>query len=132
MTKILKTTLLIDGIIAVGFGIFSWLCPLKTFGSVISIPNEHLSLFTSLLSSLSLFYLLIGITCLIGIKSNYPIGFWIALLMLLRHLLEGLIKITDIGKSWLIGNPYQDIAIHSIFIITYLIGIILLYKKNKS
>lgn len=132
MTKVLKTTFLIDGIIAVGFGIFSWLYPLKTFGSIISIPNENLSLFLSLLSSLSLFYLLIGITCLIGIKSNHPIAFWIAIVMLIRHLLEGLIKVADVGKSWLIGNPYQDIAIHSIFIITYLIGIILLYKNNKS
>jgi hypothetical protein len=129
MSRILRITLFVDGIIAVAFGLFSWLFPLQTYGSVISIPNEQYSIFFSILSSLSLFYFVIGITCLIGFKSTYPISFWIALLMLARHLLEGGIKIADIGKTWLIGNPYQDIVIHSIFLIAYLVG--LTYTNRK-
>ncbi|MCU0428205.1 MAG: hypothetical protein MUF71_21540 [Candidatus Kapabacteria bacterium] len=124
MIKILKITFIVDGIIATAFGVFSWLYPLKTFGSIIAIPDEHSSIFLSILSSLSLFYLVIGITCLIGSKSQPSISFWIASLMLTRHFFEGAIKIADLGKTWLIGNPYQDIVIHSVFLLAYLIGLI--------
>jgi hypothetical protein len=129
--NILKIIFSIDAIIAIGFGFYSWFCPNETFGSIISIPHTHSSAFLSILSSLSLFYILIGLTCLIGFKSTFPTNLWIGLLMLIRHILEGALKIGDIGKDWLIGNPYQDLIIHSFFIILYLVAIYFTNKNNQ-
>lgn len=133
MKKSLSVTFIIDGIIAIAFGILSWLFPLKTFGTIIEIPDAHTSIFLSILAGLSLFYVVIGFICLIGYKSGYRVTLWIALLMLTRHLFEGALKITDIGKTWLIGNPYQDIVIHSLFVVAYAFGIYYTYKiKNVT
>lgn len=128
--NILKITFLVDAVIAVGFGLYSWVCPHETFGTIISIPEIQSSAFLSILSSLSVCYILIGLTCLIGFKSTFPINSWIALLMLGRHFLEGVLKIRDIGKDWLIGNPYPDIIIHSGFIIVYMLAIYFTYRWN--
>lgn len=130
MTKnILRIPLAIDGIIAFGFGLYSWIYPHETFGTIIFIPEVHTSVFLGILSSLSLFYILIGLTCFIGIKSPFPINIWIGLLMVVRHLLEGISKIFDISKEWLIGNPYPDIIIHSVFISLYILAIYFTYTK---
>lgn len=127
--NILKITFIVDAIIAVGFGLYSWFFPNETFGTIISIPVMASPAFLAILSSLSLFYILLGLTCLIGFKATFPINFWIGLLMILRHLLEGLMKIFDIGKEWLVGNPYPDIIIHSVFIFAYILAI---YFTNKN
>lgn len=115
----------LDGLLAVGFGIFSWVYPNESFGSIFSIPDEHTPLFLSLFSSLSLFYVMIGLVCFVGIESKYSTSRWIAILMILRHFFEGLIKIGDMNEAWLIGDPYPDLIIHVIFIILYLLFIYL-------
>lgn len=129
--NILRVAFIIDAIIAIGFGLYSWFFPHETFGTIISIPEIHSSAFLAILASLSLFYILIGLTCLIGVKSTFPINIWIGLLMLVRHFLEGVLKIGDIGKDWLIGNPYPDLIIHSVFIIVYILAIYYAYKDNR-
>lgn len=129
--NMLKLTFIFDAIIAVGFGLYSWFFPHETFGTIISIPEVGSSAFLAILSSLSLFYILIGLTCLIGFKAKFPINIWIGLLMIVRHLLEGIMKIFDIGKEWLIGNPYPDIIIHSVFIFVYILGIYFIYKNKQ-
>jgi hypothetical protein len=129
--NILRTVFIIDAIIAVGFGLYSWFFPLETFGKIISIPEMGSPAFLAILSSLSLFYIIIGLTCLIGFRATFPINIWIGLLMLVRHLLEGLMKIFDIGKEWLIGNPYPDIIIHSVFIFVYILAIYFAYKNKQ-
>lgn len=116
----------IDGIIAIGFGIFSLVYPNESFGSIFSIPEGHDSLFLSLFSSLSLFYIMIGMVCFVGVESKYSTSRWIAVLMVLRHFFEGVIKIGDMNEEWLIGNPYPDLIIHAILIFFYLLFI---YRK---
>lgn len=128
----LRITFSIDALIAIGFGVYSWLNPYDTFGSIILIPEIHSSAFLSILSSLSLYYILIGLTCLIGIKSTFPVNVWIALLMLTRHVLEGAIKIGDIGQDWLIGNPYPDLVIHSTFITAYACAIYFTWRTKST
>ena len=130
--KLLKITFVADAIIAIGFGLYSLLFPHETYGTIISIPETGASAFLGILSSLSLFYVLIGLTCLIGLKSPFPIAIWIGLLMVVRHILEMILKIFDIGKEWVIGNPYPDIIIHSVFIFVYLLAINLTYRKIKK
>lgn len=130
--NILKITFIVDAIIAIGFGVYSWFYPRATFGTIISIPETHSSEFLAILSSLSLFYILIGLTSLIGAKATFPINIWIGLLMIVRHLLEGVMKVTDIGKEWLIGNPYPDIIIHSVFTMVYVLAIDITYKNYHA
>jgi hypothetical protein len=126
VNNVLKATFIVDAIMAIGFGLYSWFSPYETFGTIISIPEMDSAAFLAILSSISLFYILLGLTCLIGFKATFPISFWIGLLMICRHLLEGLMKISDIGKEWLIGNPYPDIIIHSIF------AIYITYKNHQA
>lgn len=130
----LSITFLVDGIIAVGFGIYSWFFPHETFGTILSIPELGAPVFLEILSGLSLFYILIGLTCLIGFKATFPNNIWIGLLMVVRHFLEGLMKLFDIDKEWLIGNPYPDLIIHAVFMVVYVLALYLAiqYKKQLS
>jgi hypothetical protein len=130
MKKGLTLVFWIDAVIAIAFGIYSWICPLETFGTIIEIPKEQSSEFLSVLSTLSLFYVLIGLVCIICAKSNFRVHFWIGLVMLLRHLFEGLFKLKDIGEDWLIGNPYPDLVIHLSFVLSYIITIYFAYKNR--
>lgn len=128
----LRVFLLIDALIALGFGLYSWLRPNETFGTIISIPENDPSVFISILNTLSVFYIVIGLICIVGFRTNFPTNTWIGLIMIIRHILECILKVFDIGSEWLIGNPYTDITIHSIFIIGYITAIIMSHKKQAS
>lgn len=130
MKKGLTIVFWIDAVIAFAFGLYSWLFPFETFGTLLEIPKEHAAEFLSVLSSLSLFYVLIGLICIICARSAFQIHFWIGLVMLLRHLMEGLLKLKDIGEEWLIGNPYPDLVIHSLFVLAYLITVYFAFKNR--
>ncbi|MCU0430101.1 MAG: hypothetical protein MUF42_09030 [Cytophagaceae bacterium] len=130
--KLTILALLLDALLAIGFGLFSWIYPLHSFGSILAIPESDSSVFLSILSCLSLSYMLIGITCLIGIKATHPTQRWLSLLMILRHFLEGIIKLRDMGEEWLIGNPYPDIILHSIFILLYSLAIFYTHLDSRK
>ena len=132
--NLMRTTLLIDFLITFGFGLAAWFSPKGTFGTIISIQPQSETLILSLLSSLSIFYILIGLVCLIGFKASFPINIWIGAVMILRHGWIGAMGILGLGneKEWLIGNPVPDIIIHSIFVFAYIIGIYYLIRQSKS
>lgn len=130
----LKAILFIDFLITFGFGIVSWISPQGTFGTLFSNSVMNSSFVLSLLANLSLFYILIGLVCLIGFKSKFPFNCWVATIMTLRHGWIGITAIVGLSteKEWQIGNQYPDIIIHLIFICAYLIGIYITIKLNKS
>lgn len=130
--NILNVAFLLDAIIAIGFGLYSWFYPHQTFGTMLSIPANNAPAFVAILSSLSLFYVVIGVMCLVGFKASFPANVWIGLVMIGRHVLEGLMKITDIGKEWLIGNPYPDIIIHAVFVLVYALAVYVTYKNSRA
>lgn len=130
--KALKIILAVDAAIAVGFGVYSWIFPYKTFGTIIAIPEGHSAVFTAILASLSLFYILIGLTCLIGVRSHFPTNILIGTLMLLRHLLEGVLKIAEMREEWLIGSPYPDLIIHALFILVYIVAMYGTYRFRRN
>jgi hypothetical protein len=132
LKSILKIALFLDFLITFGFGLVSWIFPYETFGTIVVIPENGNEIFLSLLSNHSISYILVGLICLIGVKSNFPINIWIGLVMLLRHLLVNILGIININKDWIIGNPYHDIIIHSLFILAYMFGIILTFRQNKN
>jgi hypothetical protein len=131
LNKLLKIIFLIDAVITLGFGLFSWISPEATFATLIAIPEPHESLILALLSSMSILYILLGLICLIGFSASFPVSLWIGILMVIRHAWIGSMKVMDIGKDWLIGNPYPDIMIHSFFVVAYLLTIYLVYKSQK-
>lgn len=123
--NILKITLFVDFLITCGFGLISWLYPNETFGTIINIPENENAVFYALLANHSISYMLIGLVCLIGVKSNHPINSWIGMIMLFRHLVINILGIMNMDKEWIIGNPYHDIVIHTLFVVVYIIGIII-------
>lgn len=132
LKNLLKIIFFIDALITIGFGLYSWIAPIDTFGTIISIPETNNSLELAILSSMSILYVLLGLIALIGTKANYPIIIWIGLLMILRHSWLGTMKVSDIGEEWLIGNPYPDIIIHSLFTSLYVLALyITIRNKNR-
>lgn len=130
----LKIVFALDGLLALFFGLFSYFNPLGTYGTIMAIPGTQGDMFLSILSSYSIFYVLIGLVCLIGLFATFPNNTWIAAVILVRHLWIGVGKVLDAGKEWIIGDPVPDIIIHSSFIFFYIIALILTirgYSKEK-
>ncbi|UTW62569.1 hypothetical protein KFE98_21655 [bacterium SCSIO 12741] len=128
----LNTLLLIDLIMALGFGLFSWFFPLETFGTLIDIPEAHTSLILALFASQSIFYVLLGLVCWIGIRVPYPVGLWIGCLIAFRHAVVGFAKWGDVGKEWLIGNPYPDLIIHATLFWAYTLALWITYQQRTK
>jgi hypothetical protein len=130
--KIVKSTFLVDALISCGFGVVSFLIPHQTYGTIIAIPPTNEALFLAILASMSILYILIGLIAAIGWKAPYPIAIWIAVLMLIRHSWLGIMKTMDINQEWIVGDPYPDIVIHSLFVLVYTVGIIYSTKHRKK
>lgn len=87
----LSSLLLVDALLALGFGVASWCRPLQTYGTIVQLApiENHLGTIAAL-TSLSLYYALIGVTCLLATRMPAPYRQWLASVMLLRHLASGL------------------------------------------
>lgn len=130
---LLRITFLIDFLITFGFGLFSWFSPKGTFGTLIAISQPNESLILSLLNGLSIFYILLGLTCLVGFITKYPTNILLSAIMILRHGwigTQGILGL-DNKKEWLIGNPNPDIIIHLAFVSLYILGILFLVQSKK-
>jgi len=120
--KLLSIVLLVDGVVSLGFGIASWFAPHATYGSIVAIKGaQDDALIFSALGALSLLYVLVGSVCLVS--AALPVAYRIrfALVLALGHLVMELKGFHEIGRDWLIGNPWPDIVIHSAFVIAYLV-----------
>ncbi|MEZ4852181.1 MAG: hypothetical protein R3B93_26945 [Bacteroidia bacterium] len=85
--NLLKITLFLDFLITFGFGLASWFFPQQNFWNHQHlIPQTNEPLFLTILSSLSIFYVLTSLVCFIGIKASFPVNIWIAGIMIIRHL----------------------------------------------
>lgn len=129
---LLPIALFADFLISLGFGLVSWFLPLETFGTIVAIPEANQDLVLAMFSSLSIFYVLIALVCLMGVKLGSPANIWIAAIMILRHGWIGIQGVLDINQEWLIGDPYPDIVIHTVFVMLYLLGFGIIYRKEKK
>ncbi|HEY3402967.1 MAG TPA: hypothetical protein VGK59_06255 [Ohtaekwangia sp.] len=130
--KLLQVVFSIDALIAIAFGLYSWLFPQDTFGTIITIPSDSASIFEAIFAVLSAFYMLIGFVCVIGIMARFPENAWIGTLMIIRHLTEATLKIFDMEAEWAIGNPWPDIIIHTLFIVAYSWSVIWTYSNRSK
>lgn len=114
--------LLIDGVVSLGFGLASWFAPHATLGTIVAIKGvESDSLIMSALGALSLMYVLLGTICLVSAALPLAHRIRFALVLALGHLATELKGLNEIGRDWLIGNPWPDVVIHSVFVIAYLV-----------
>jgi len=130
---VLSFVLLIDGLIAIGFGLASWFAPRATFGTIVDLSAvAEGSLMLALLASLSTTYVVIGLVCSIAafIPARYRHRF--AMLMAASHLWTGLTGCRDIGEVWLVGDPWPDLVIHSAFVCAYLVLVFMVWRRTSS
>lgn len=123
----MRYVLALDALIAISFGAASGLMPLKIYGSIVSL--EHPATLAAL-TSLSLFYALLGTICIVAIFSPRPQQLALAGVMLARHLLSGIKGVFEAGASWQVGNPTPDLVIHGAFVLLYAVFIIMLVRHT--
>lgn len=120
-SRLLSIVLLVDGVLSLGFGLASWFAPHATFGSIVALKGaQDDALLMSALGALSLMYVLLGFICLVSTALPIAHRIHFALVLALGHLATELKGFNEIGRDWLIGNPWPDIVIHSAFVIAYL------------
>lgn len=132
MTRILMRILLLtDGLISSLFGVFSYLFPEQTFGTLFRIDAVSKPLTLVLLEYTSVFYILLGIICFAGMVMNEQSQAILSIIMIIRHSIFCLLGVVQIGKDWLIGNPYYDVVIQLTFISLYVLAL-LWWKVNRK
>jgi hypothetical protein len=128
----------IDGTISLLFGILTILFQIQIYSTAVDLSNiqeKGNSLIESALQTISIFYILIGLTCLLfsftnndSIDNNKMI-LKLKFLMFLKHLIFLYKNFVEKDRSWYIGNPYYDIIIHLLFLIFYIFSMIKDYIK---
>jgi hypothetical protein len=79
---------------------------------------------SAMLGHLSIFYLVIGAACLLAAFMPRPHDVRMALVMVVQHAWIGLKGFGETGSEWVVGNPWPDIFIHSLFVLLYVVAII--------
>lgn len=119
--KLLSVVLVIDGLVSLGFGLASWFAPQATLGTILAIKGaDDTGLLMAALRTLSQMYVLLGVIGLVCAAAPLVHRIRFALVLALGHLAMELKGFSEIGRHWLIGNPWPDIVIHSAFVVAYL------------
>lgn len=126
----MTTILAVDGLLAAGFGLVSYFSATSTYATIIDLSGmQEDSLMEAVLRSLSLFYVVIGALCLLAAFMQPPHNVRVAAVMVAMHVWVGVRGFHDAGREWIVGNPWPDLIIHSLFVVGYLIAMILRIRR---
>ena len=132
-SRMLSAVFMLDGLISVGFGIASRVAPRSTFGTIVDLGDARdESLILATLASLSTFYVLIGLVCVLAAFVPSPHKSRLAMLMAINHGWTELKGYQEIGREWLVGNPWPDIVIHSVFICAYVFLVLATWMRKPA
>lgn len=130
---LLAAVLVLDGLLALGFGLASWWAPMATFGTIVDIRGAGApGLVLAALSSLSILYVVVGLVCLVAATLPPVYRRRLALVMAVNHAWAGAKGLHEVGQAWLIGNPWPDIAIHSTLVVAYALLVTLGRMRDES
>ena len=116
----LAVVLLVDALLSIGFGLVSYFLPTSTYATIIDLSNmPQGSLMWAVLGSLSVFYVVIGAICLLTAFMPQPHDARVAIVMVAQHVWIGARGFHDAEREWIVGNPWPDLIIHSLFVIAY-------------
>lgn len=126
----LSVVLGLDAFIAISFGVASGFWPLSTFGTIVRLqpPEQHAATIAAL-TTVSLFYVLMGLLCLATLKLPGDQQRWLVLILCLRHVLSGVKGLLEVGADWQVGNPVPDLVIHLVFGLAYAAFFLLLTRS---
>lgn len=125
--------LAIDAVLSLGFGFVSYISPQSTYATIVdlrAVPDD--SLVMSILGSLSVFYVVIGAVCLLAVFMPSPHDSRVAAVMLVQHAWIGLRGGYHMNREWIVGDPWPDLVIHSLFVIAYATGIIRKLRRGAA
>lgn len=128
----LSIVLGLDALIAISFGVVSGFWPLATFGTIVRLqpPEQHPATIAAL-TTVSLFYVLMGLVCLATLALPMAERAWFVLVLGLRHLLSGGKGLMEAGADWQIGSPVPDLVIHTVFGVAYACVFVLLLRERR-
>jgi hypothetical protein len=133
MASVLSGVLALDALLCVGFGLLSYLFPQSTYATIVDLIGvTENSLMSSVLASLSVFYVVIGALCLFAVFMPSPHNVRVAVVMTAQHAWIGLKGLREVDREWIVGDPWLDIVIHSLFVIAYVTGIILTVRRSTA
>ena len=117
---LLSLLLAVDALLALGFGAASWLAPLDTYGTIVDVnpPGAHQATLAAL-TSLSMGYLFVGAVCAFAVVLPAAHRSRFAGIMLLWHAAAWGKGYSELGASWLVGDPIPDLVIHGVFASLY-------------
>ena len=133
IVSFLSVVLMVDALLSIVFGLVSYLSPESTYATIVDLSelSEH-SLMSAVLDSLSIFYVVVGAVCLLAAFMPHPYNVRVAVVMIAQHVWIGAKGLIELGRPWLVGNPWPDIIIHSLFVITYIIAIMWSVRRSSS
>lgn len=122
---LVSVVLAIDAVLSLGFGFVSYISPHSTYATIVdlrAVPDD--SLVMSILGGLSVFYVVIGAVCLLAAFMPSPHGLGVAAVMMVQHAWIGLRGAYHMNREWIVGDPWPDLVIHSLFVIAYSTGVL--------
>jgi hypothetical protein len=133
MPSLLSAVLMVDALLSVGFGFVSYFSPQSTYATIVDLIGvSELSLMSSVLASLSVFYIVVGAFCLFAALMPPPHDVRVAAVMTAQHAWIGLKGLREVHREWIVGDPWLDIVIHSLFVIAYTTGVISRVRRSKA
>ena len=128
--SLLSVVLVFDALLSMGFGIASYFLPTSTYATIIDLSEmPEGSLMWAVLGSLSVFYVVIGAMCALAAFMRPPHDIRVAVVMIAQHVWIGARGLHDAQREWIVGNPWPDLIIHSLFVVTYGIAITLRLRR---
>ena len=129
---LVSVVLAIDAVLSLGFGFVSYISPHSTYATIVdlrAVPED--SLVMSILGGLSVFYVVIGAVCLLAAVMPSPHGLGVAAVMMVQHAWIGLRGAYHMNREWIVGDPWPDLIIHSLFVIAYSTGVIRRLRRPR-
>ena len=129
---LVSIVLAIDAVLSLGFGFVSYISPHSTYATIVdlrAVPEG--SLVMSILGGLSVLYVVIGAVCLLAAFMPSPHNWGVAAVMLVQHAWIGLRGAHHMNREWIVGDPWPDLIIHSLFVLAYSTGIIRKLRRPR-
>ena len=132
-----RTLFTIDGVTSLSFGLATYFYQFEIFSTAYDLQSAGVSgqgdtLIEATLLGISGYYILVGAILLVASNVELAIARRLGLVVALHHAFMASNGALGADRPWIIGNPWWDFAIHTLFVAAYVTAFVLSFRSTRT
>jgi len=132
-----RTIFAVDGVMSLTFGLATYIYQFEIFSTAYDLQSMGVSgrgdtLIEAALLGISGYYVLVGAILIIVSNVHTSIARPLGIVVALHHAFMAVNGALGADRPWLVGSPWWDVVIHTLFVLAYMTAIVTSMRTTNT